>query len=697
MAQRSYLEILRPLWDKKMNKPTRYVRYTESVDLSGKMISEEELGQIVTQLEEDTTTRPGYTSVYSFGEDVVEYFNTHQTVKGNKGSLSGYDGEALTNSLLFDLDSEDLSKSYQDAQNLVNRLTNQFKFNLDSISVFFSGGKGFHVKVRISQELTADQLKTICSHIAHGKEVNGEFPEKIGTFDPKIYNKTRLIRIVNTKHEKTGLYKVELPMADFLSGDAEDIDFIKSYAKEPNFTFQHSPSFLPQELLDLAPKNATIIKSVQEAALTQDIRELNFGKKPAEMPYCKFAILNGFFQQGNRNDCLLAMAAYYKSQGYPVEITNPIIESIVEIQESRYKSTDKFTRQQIWETITSYVYGPNYKGGVPNCRTSETLKQICQSTGMHDHCSGEERDNLGIQSILQLDDSYVKYINTLDTNLIITGIEFLDKNTKLIKGTSNYVAGRSGAGKTTLILGTLRNTNKSGINSIFFSADTSAIIVYQRMVASVTGLPQEEIEEIYKQRDKKRIQEFREKVQEVYGRTTFNVKSSITLDIIRDSIDEVQNRIGAGIDFVVVDYNERVMNQFSDPLNSVRHTALNLVDISRDMDKCFLTVAQVSRTKGSERTPLTSKNAAKESGAVEESANMLATIWRPLYGTNDDRFMGICIPKNRMGREGIKSLLYFDGAKSIVRDANDSEKYECEHLMEQLAAEEAEKGNGDRY
>jgi KaiC/GvpD/RAD55 family RecA-like ATPase len=672
-----------------MNKPTRYVRYTESVDLSGKIISEDELTEIISYLEENDTTRPGYTSVYSYGEEVVEYFNNHTTLKGNKGSLSGYDGEALTNSLLFDLDSEDLDKSYRDAVILTKRLINQHKFAEDSVSVFFSGGKGFHVKVRISNELNADQLKAICSHVADGVE----------TFDPKIYNKTRLIRIVNTKHEKTGLFKVELPIPEFLSGDA-DIEFIKGYAKTPNDTFQHKPSFLPQELLDLSPKGVSVQKEQQEINLHQDIRDLNFGKKPKEMPYCKFAILNGFFNEGTRNDCLLSMAAYYKSQGYPVEITTPIIESIVDIQEKRYESKSKFTRQQIWDTIIEYTYSPNYKGGVPNCRTSGTLKQICESTGMHEHCAGEIRDNLGIQSIQQLDDSYVQYINTLDTNLIRTGIDFLDKNTKLIKGTSNYIAGRSGAGKTTLLLEILKNTNKQGINSIFFSADTSSIIVYQRMVAAVTGLKQNDVEEIYRQKDKKKLKEFKDQVEQVYGRTTFNVKSSITLDIIGNSINEVENRIGAKVDFVVIDYNERVMNQFSDPLNSVRHTALNLIDISRDMDKCFLTVAQVSRSKGSERTPLLSKNAAKESGAVEESANMLATIWRPLYGTNDDRYMGICIPKNRMGREGIPGLLYFDGDMSTVRDANDSEKQECDLLVQQLAEDEANKnggGSGGQY
>lgn len=677
-----------------MNKPTRYVRYTESVDLSGKIISEDELAQIIAYLEENDTTRPGYTSVYSFGEDVIEYFNSHTTLKGNKGSLSGYDGEALTNSLLFDLDSEDLDKSLRDATILVQRLIGQYKFAEDSISVFFSGGKGFHVKVRISNELTADQLKMICTHICRGTEDSkGEYPDKIETFDPKIYNKTRLIRLVNTKHEKTGLFKVELPIPEFLSGDS-DIEFIKGYAKTPNATLQHKASFLPQELLDLAPKNSSVQKNQPEVILNQDIKDLNFGKKPKEMPYCKFAILNGFFNEGTRNDCLISMAAYYKSQGYPVEITTPIIESIVDIQEKRYESKSKFSRQQIWDTIIEYIYSPNYKGGVPNCRTSDTLKQICQSTGMHDQCAGEIQDNLGIQSIQQLNDSYEQYINTLDTNLIKTGIDFLDDNTKLIKGTSNYIAGRSGAGKTTLLLSILKNTNKQGINSIFFSADTSSIIVYQRMVASVTGIKQTEVEEIYKKRDKAKLKEFKEKVQEVYGRTTFNVKSSITLDIIRNSIQEVENRIGAKVEFVVIDYNERVMNQFSDPLNSVRHTALNLVDIARDMDKCFLTVAQVSRTKGSERTPLLSKNAAKESGAVEESANMLATIWRPLYGTNDDRYMGICIPKNRMGREGMPNLLYFDGGMSTVRDANDTEKQECELLMQHLSEEEANKNGG---
>ena len=677
-----------------MNELARFYRYTESVELSGRLIPEQELEQIIERFSDENMQRPAYTSVYSYGSDAVEYYNTHKTGNGTLGSLSGYTGPAIANHLLFDLDSEDLEKSLSDAEQLVTRLIEKYKFSQDSVSIFFSGGKGFHIKVKIGDSLTNEQLKTICTHICYGDEDSeGKYPDRLMTFDPKIYNKTRLIRIVNSKHEKTGLYKVEIPVTDFIGNGT--VEEIKNFAKNPGLVYSHTPSFLPEELLTLAPKNSLATIQVEPSA--QDITELDFSFKPANMPYCKYAILNGFFTTGSRNKSLLSMAAYYKAQGYPMEVTNQNLMGIVEVQEKRYPTTDHFSRREIWDTVISYVYGPNYKGGVPNCKTDPDIKAICMATGRHDTCSHNANDNLGIQTIEQLDDSYKRYINTLDTSLIKTGISFIDKNIKLIKGTSNYIAGRSGSGKTNLILSTFRNTNKCGVNSIFFSADTSAIIVYQRMVASVMGLTQDEVEEIYTNKDKDKIAEFKKKVEEVYGRTTFNVKSSLTMDIIKDSITEVENQLGEPIDFVVIDYNERVMNQFSDPMNSVRHTALNLVDLSRELNKCFVTIAQVSRSKGSERTPLLSKNAAKESGAVEESASSLLTIWRPLYGSeslighDEDKFIGICVAKNRMGREGISSILHFDGAKSIVRDADDAEKYQCKQFSEELLEAEAKK------
>jgi hypothetical protein len=1018
----------------------RFVRHTESVDLSGTIISESELNEIVKNLSESKTHKPGYTSVFSFNADVLDYFSSHFTSKGTKGSLSGFQGEAIANHLIFDLDCEsNLDRSYDDAKVLIKRLIDEYKFKEDSISVFFSGGKGFHVKVRISDELTSDQLKAICSHIAKG----------VDTFDPKIYNKTRLIRIVNTKHEKTGLYKVEIPIVGFLAEDST-IDYIKDFAKEPQEILEHNPSFLPEELLKLAPKVAHNV--IAADVNISDARLLDYGKKPKDMPYCKYAILNGFFGQGTRNDCLLSMAAFYKNQGYPIEITNANLNAVVEVQEKRYPTNDHFTREQVWNTIISSVYGPNWKGGVPNCKTDATLKAICESTGMHEECIGSSKENLGIQTIEQMGLGYIKYINTLETNIIKTGIDFLDKSTKLVKGSSNYVVGRcfdetvmvqmadgtkksirdiqvgeevlaydilmrttvpskvtqkwnngvrkvykykfhggnelnstenhkilthysgthrptvkksideadsayepyglslnlskkvknawilgaligdgsftqetlkfacknkdienyfkskipegyhlncvdkengkflvckingrkgqneimnqvremglknkkawdkfvpkeimssdnetvaeflngifctdgsmikitthgftrkrkkilqgfqislsnsslsllkdvkslllrfgihsalkadrvgdkkkkdfhhdtwqlriniqehiskfiecigiagkekkydpsvicyhkmiegikklkiskeyigekqtyditidhpdhvyiandlivsnSGSGKTTLLLSILKNTNTNNINSLFFSADTSAIIIYQRMIASVTGLSQNEVEHLYKSGDKKKIAEYKEKVREVYGKTTFNVKSTLTFDIINNSISEVENNLGKELDFIVLDYNERIMNQFSDPLNSVRHTALNLVDTASILNKCFLTVAQVSRNKGDEKTPLLSKNAAKESGAVEESASVVATIWRPLYGTEDDKVMGICLPKNRLGRDGIKDLLYFDGDKALVRDTNADEKYKYKQIIE---ANDAQNENG---
>src|SRR5271166_5873889 len=136
-----------------------YVRFTYDTNHSGTLIPEQELNLIIAKFSEETTERAAYTSVYHFSQDAFDYYSTHKTSNGTLGSLSGYDGPAIANHLIFDLDSKDLEKSLADAEELVTRLTEKYKFNPDSISIFFSGGKGFHIKVKISDALTNEQLK----------------------------------------------------------------------------------------------------------------------------------------------------------------------------------------------------------------------------------------------------------------------------------------------------------------------------------------------------------------------------------------------------------------------------------------------------------------------------------------------------------------------------------------------------------
>ncbi|MDO4574974.1 MAG: hypothetical protein Q4D98_07145 [Planctomycetia bacterium] len=160
-----------------------------------------------------------YLSAFTFGTDFVEHLKT-------TGSTGGFSGACGADVLWFDIDREELPVALEDTRRLVEYLVcgvpfpvpesfsdanEQFDFHVppvvseDGILIFFSGSKGFHVGVPLAgAEPCLDfhkQAKAVAVSIAAGAKVK---------IDTAIYDRSRLFRCPNTRHLKTGLYKIPL-------------------------------------------------------------------------------------------------------------------------------------------------------------------------------------------------------------------------------------------------------------------------------------------------------------------------------------------------------------------------------------------------------------------------------------------------------------------------------------------------------
>lgn len=135
-----------------------------------------------------------YASIYRFNDWIVQYDSLADL---------GNDVWFYSDYLVFDLDSSDsLQPAYNDAVKLVKALNDMGA----GCEVYFSGNKGFHVLVPTCQfayEPTTDEgiLKRMAEQIG----------SRLPTFDPSIYNKTRIFRTPNSVNNKSGLYKIPVP------------------------------------------------------------------------------------------------------------------------------------------------------------------------------------------------------------------------------------------------------------------------------------------------------------------------------------------------------------------------------------------------------------------------------------------------------------------------------------------------------
>lgn len=161
---------------------------------------------------------PAFLSVFQYTADL----RAHQEANTD-GSLAGYRGRAWARWLAIDIDGDDspggLDRTLREAAKIVDVLSRQ-GIPLGRILVFFSGSRGVHIlfpTAAFGAGPKADfegAAKRTCLAIA---ELAGV------TIDSAIYNPLAPLRAPNTRHEKSGLFKVLLPAGDLAHITAADV------------------------------------------------------------------------------------------------------------------------------------------------------------------------------------------------------------------------------------------------------------------------------------------------------------------------------------------------------------------------------------------------------------------------------------------------------------------------------------------
>lgn len=171
-----------------------------------------------------------YISLYIYTSDVLDYIAENIVEKDGKkyNSILNYDGDVSFSTFYIDIDRkgksqlENLQDALFDTSVLIKKLYFTYEIPYEDILIYFSGGKGFHIGIKDkSFGLTRSNFRKDTN------EIHKILAEKICypdiKYDTVIYNKTRLFRAPNSKHQESGLYKTQISYELILSGDIEKI------------------------------------------------------------------------------------------------------------------------------------------------------------------------------------------------------------------------------------------------------------------------------------------------------------------------------------------------------------------------------------------------------------------------------------------------------------------------------------------
>lgn len=166
-----------------------------------------------------------FATYFRFAADIVDYAAGHRHPRTGGPSVAGYPGAAWTPSVYADFDcAADPDLARADAVAFVERLL-ALGAPETAIRAYWSGKKGFGVEIAAalfggfapSPDL-ADRVKAIALRLLDG----------LPTADVAIYEKLRLLRLPNTRHGESRLFKIELALGELVDWD---LDVIRTQAR----------------------------------------------------------------------------------------------------------------------------------------------------------------------------------------------------------------------------------------------------------------------------------------------------------------------------------------------------------------------------------------------------------------------------------------------------------------------------------
>jgi replicative DNA helicase len=260
---------------------------------------------------------------------------------------------------------------------------------------------------------------------------------------------------------------------------------------------------------------------------------------------------------------------------------------------------------------------------------------------------------------LSVDECMRETINTLQTNWsnggnllgLSTGFSDLDKRTHgLRRGDMIVIAGRPSQGKTTLAMNIAENVALSGGFVLAFCLDMPRDALMVRMISSVGRIDHGRLQSGQMSDDE--FSRVSSGAARLKGRALYiDDRTSLTSAQILSRARRIAHKIGRKPDLVVVDYLQQLADK-GDGTERITLISRNLKNMARELDCPALILSQLNRGVESrnDKRPLMSD--LRESGAIEQDADIILMMYRDEYYYPESMYKGLAEVICRKYRNG---------------------------------------------
>lgn len=234
------------------------------------------------------------------------------------------------------------------------------------------------------------------------------------------------------------------------------------------------------------------------------------------------------------------------------------------------------------------------------------------------------------------------------------------------KGEFHVIAARTSMGKTAFMLNLAHRLRSP---SLIFSLESKATMLAKRMIKIGTGIdlnkkiPLNNQPHVYK------------KCLEFGDSQRWHICESRSLNLSNLKAILLRKKAKENIEVIFIDYLQLISEPSPTRELEISKISRGLQALALDLDITIVALAQLNRgvESRSEKRPFMSD--IRESGAIEQSADVITLLYRPEYyeldfdanGESTENVCEVFVAKNREGATG-KFKLHFDATKGIFSD-----------------------------
>ena len=226
------------------------------------------------------------------------------------------------------------------------------------------------------------------------------------------------------------------------------------------------------------------------------------------------------------------------------------------------------------------------------------------------------------------------------------------------------LAGRPGMGKTTFALNLAYNMSANMKNVLFFSLEMNGVQLVKRILSARSFVPSDKM-----RNGKITIEEMRDIVRsaEEISQKNFYIYENTLLTIADLRNECMKIKVKEGLDIVFIDYLQLMVagdnykgakkGGFMPRQEEVAAISRNIKALAKELNVPIVALSQLNREADSKERPQLSD--LRESGAIEQDADMVLIINKPKDSENEDSSRtDIIIAKHRNGTTGTINLRF---------------------------------------